>query len=130
MAHAYFRHLLEKTLSGIFTVSREGTLFPSQSSFLNGKIGYNSLAKDLTDSKALTIESTFTISTSDILFAWNLSSGWISFLSRQGTLTSIFWLPEDRRGDAFTAHGTTVVVGGSRGTMTILDLSVLVRDFL
>jgi hypothetical protein len=42
----------------------------------------------------------------------------------------ILWLPEDRRGGVFSSHGTTVVLGGRLGSVTILDLSALVQFLL
>jgi hypothetical protein len=51
-------------------------------------------------------------------------------ITAQGAPIPIFWLPEDRRGEEFATHGTTVVVGGNQGSVTILDLSVLVRSLL
>jgi hypothetical protein len=64
------------------------------------------------------------------MLAWNRSSGWVSVLSGQRSLTPIFWLPEELRGEEFTARGATVVLGGRPESVTIVDVSVLVRDLL
>jgi hypothetical protein len=60
---------------------------------------------------------------SKVIFEWDEGLGWISYVTRQGRLMPLCWLPEHLRGSEFATHGTTVVMGGRSGSITILDFT-------
>jgi hypothetical protein len=47
-------------------------------------------------------------------------SGWLS--CRHGSGHILLWLPVERRGEAFAGNGKRIVVGGTSGAVTVLEL--------
>jgi hypothetical protein len=123
MADIWYRYLAEKLSSGTFKVSQACVPYTFQSSSLDDKPDYIPPPRSTTVSKKNSSALALAEPKPDILFSWNFWSGWISLFSAQGVPTPVVWLPEDRRGLLFATHGTTVVVGGYEGSVTIIDMS-------
>jgi hypothetical protein len=54
---------------------------------------------------------------------WNYGTGWLIWRNTTGREIHLCWLPTERRGNRFSVHNNTVVIGAETGILTILDMT-------